>query len=441
MMVEPIILVPVLGGLAGVVLGYVSMRMARKLRQIRDTPTSKAAGVFIGDVELKGTAESDHPLTSYLAEARCVYYTWCIEEHWRRTRTESYTDSKGNRRTRTVVETGWDTVASGGEQMPFYLLDDSGHILIRPDGMDVEGTSVFSFECTSRHPLYYGKGPPDGVRGSTEDRRFTEQAIPIHAGIFVMGVARERSDVVAAEIAYAGNARFSLVTMRSEDSVASGYAAKAWIAGVFGAIAAVAGVAIHAGVHNAPEAELVLRSVAALGGYLAVVALLWAVMTLNTLLALRQRVRRGWANIDVELKRRADLIPNLAESVKGVRGHERETQELLARMRSQFSIAPQAVREGAAGVEGLAPSVVALSERYPALKASENFLALQHELVRTESRIALARTYYNGMVTAFNARIAVFPHSVLASLGGLRPFAFFEATGLEREAVRVDFAR
>ena len=92
MAVEPIILVPFFGGVGGVVLGYVSMRMARKRRYIRDTPTSKAAGAFIGDVELKGTAESDHPLTSYLAEARCVYYTWCIEEHWRRTRTESYTD-------------------------------------------------------------------------------------------------------------------------------------------------------------------------------------------------------------------------------------------------------------------------------------------------------------------------------------------------------------
>ena len=441
MAVEPIILGPFFGGVGGVVLGYVSMRMARKRRYIRDTPTSKAAGAFIGDVELKGTAESASPLTSYLSETRCVHYTWLVEEHWRRTRTESYTDSKGNRRTRTVVETGWDTVASGGEQIPFYLLDDSGHILIRPDGMAVEGTSVFSFQCTSRHPLYYGKGPPGGVMGSTDDRRFTEQAVPIHAVVFVMGAARQRSDVVAAEIAHSGEARFSLVTMRSEESVASGYGAKTWVAGVFGAIFAVAGTVIYAMSRNMRDSEVALCAAAALGGYLLVLAVLWAVMTFNTLRALRERVRRGWANIDVELKRRSDLIPNIAEAVKGVRGHERETQELVARMRAQCALLPSAVRDGRAAVEGLAPAVVALAESYPALKASENFLALQHELSRTESRIALARTYYNGMVTSYNARIVVFPDSMLAGLGGLRPFAFFEAKGLEREVVRVDFAR
>jgi LemA protein len=91
-------------------------------------------------------------------------------------------------------------------------------------------------------------------------------------------------------------------------------------------------------------------------------------------------------------------------------------------------------------VEGVAPHIFALAESYPALKASENFLSLQGELVRTESRIALARTYYNGMVTSFNGRIATVPDSVLARIGGLKPFAFFEAKGLERDAVVVDFA-
>ena len=111
MTVDPLILPPLIGGALAVLFAWISMRAARKRRYIRDTPTSKAAGVFIGDVELKGTAESAEPLTSHLAEIRCVHYAWLVEEHWRRTRVESYTDSKGNRRTRTVVETGWDTVA------------------------------------------------------------------------------------------------------------------------------------------------------------------------------------------------------------------------------------------------------------------------------------------------------------------------------------------
>lgn len=127
--------------------------------------------------------------------------------------------------------------------------------------------------------------------------------------------------------------------------------------------------------------------------------------------------------------------------MKGVRGHERGTQELLARLRAEYAISPNAVRDGEAAVEGIAPAVAAIAEIYPELGANENFLSLQWELSRTESRIALARTYYNGMVTSFNARIAVFPDSVLAGLGGLRPFAFFEAKGLEREVVKVDFAQ
>jgi hypothetical protein len=440
-MSDPAILILIGGGLLATLLGYVSMRMARKRRHLVDTPTSKTAGVFIGDVEVSGTAETPSPLTSHLAEMRCVYYSWSVEEHWRRTVVESYTDQKGNRRTRTRIETGWETVDSGSESVPFYVVDDTGHILVRPDGMALEGLEVFSQQCTPRHSLYYGKGPRRSVADSTEERLFVERAIPLHAKVFVAGAARERQDVVAAEIAHSPQARFSIVTTGTEASLASGYSVKAWVAGVFGAVFAVAGGLIYAAAWKSQQQQVILWGAGAFAAYLLILLGLWNIMTFNTLLALRQRVRRGWANIDVELKRRADLIPNLAEAVKGVRGHEHETQELLARMRAQFAIAPQAVRDGATGVEGLASSVVALAERYPALKASENFLALQQELTRTESRIALARTYYNGMVTGFNARIAGFPDSVLASIGGLRPFAFFEASGLEREAVQVDFAR
>lgn len=427
------------GGLVAFLLGFVSMRQARKRRHIRDTPISKAAGVFIGDVEVKGTAESSEPLVSYLAERRCVHYAWSIAEHWRRTRIESYTDSKGNRRTRTVVETGWDTVASGGAQIPFYLLDDSGYLLIRPEGMRVEGVEVFGHECSPSHPLYYGKGPRGSVSGSTERRMFTETAIPIHTPIFVMGAARERTDIVAAEIAHSSDARFSLITTASEDSVAQGYTVGIWVAGVFGALAALAGGLLFASARDIRDGGLVLAGVASIAAYLVALSSLWMVMTFNTLLAHRQRVRRGWANIDVELKRRSDLFPNLAAVVKGVRGHEAETQRLVALLRAQAAIPPIAVRDGAATVEGVAPHVFALAESFPALKASENFLSLQEELVRTESRIALARTYYNGLVTSFNGRIATVPDSVLARFGGLKPFAFFEAKGLERDAVVVNF--
>jgi len=312
------------GGLVAFLLGFVSMRQARKRRHIRDTPISKAAGVFIGDVEVKGTAESSEPLVSYLAERQCVHYAWSVAEHWRRTRIESYTDSKGNRRTRTVVETGWDTVASGGAQIPFYLLDDSGYLLIRPEGMRVEGVEVFGHECSPSHPLYYGKGPRGSVSGSTERRMFTETAIPIHTPIFVMGAARERTDIVASEIAHSSDARFSLITTASEDSVAQGYTVGIWVAGVFGALAALTGGLLFASARDIRDGGLVLAGVASIAAYLVALSSLWMVMTFNTLLAHRQRVRRGWANIDGELKRRSDLFPNLAAAVGCARPRGRD---------------------------------------------------------------------------------------------------------------------
>jgi hypothetical protein len=429
------------GLLASLPLAYLSMRAARKRRHIRDTPTSKTAGVFIGDVEVKGTAEIDRALVSYLAERRCVHYEWSVAEHWRRTVVESYTDSKGNRRTRTRVESGWTTVASGGESRPFYVLDDTGHILVRPEGMTVEGRTVFSLSCGPGHAFYYGRGPSGAIANSTFTRQFSETAVPLHEPVFVMGRARQRADVVAAEIAHDRDARFSLVTLRSEDDVARGYGTTGWVLGVVGLVVATAGGVIGvAGEAQGDRGVLALWGGMGVAGYLAALALLWAVMTFNALVALRERVRRGWANIDVELKRRADLIPNLAETVKGARAHEADTQRLLALLRTQAAVDPAAVRDGRATVEGIAPAVVALAEAYPDLRAGANFLALQEELTRTESRIALARTYYNGMVKAFNARIAVVPDSMLARLGGLKPFAFFEAKGLEREAVVVDFA-
>lgn len=432
-----------LGGLAvALPFAYFSMRSARKRRHIRDTPTSKTAGVFIGDVEVKGTAEIASPLVSYLAERRCVHYAWSIEEHWRRTVVESYTDSKGNRRTRTRIESGWTTVASGGETRPFFVLDDTGHILVRPEGMTVEGRSVFALNCGPRHPFYYGRGPAGAVANSTFTRQFSETAISLHEPVFVMGRARQRADVVAAEIAYDRDARFSLVTVRSEEDVARGYGATGWVLGILGlCVATTGGVLAVAGETQGDGPRIALWGGFGAAGYLAVIAMLWAVMTFNALVGLRERVRRGWSNIDVELKRRADLIPNLAETVKGARAHEADVQRLLALLRSQAAIDRSAVRDGKATVEGIAPAVLALAEAYPDLKTAANFLALQEELTRTESRIALARTYYNGKVTAFNARIAVVPDNLLARLGGLKPFAFFEANGLEREAVAVDFAR
>ena len=198
--------VPLLGALLGLLCLWGALAAARRQRLIDNLPTCKTTGVFIGLVELKGTAESEQPLISYVAEQPCVCYEWEVSEHWSRTVTETYTDKDGKTHTRTRRESGWTTVAHGGETQPFYLQDDEGVIRIVPDRARIDGNVVFDETCDPGHPLYFGKGPPDAVPDSDYRRRFVESAIPLHAPVYVVGAARERSDVVAAEIAQSRDA-------------------------------------------------------------------------------------------------------------------------------------------------------------------------------------------------------------------------------------------
>ena len=147
---------PLIGALLAAASLFFAFRDGRRRRLIENLPTSKTSGVFIGLVELKGTAESAGPLTSYLAGAACVQYAWTVEEHWSRTVTETYTDDKGHTQTRTRTESGWTQVAGGGEMIPFYLQDDCGVILVRPEGAKIEPVKIFDETCTPLNPIYYG---------------------------------------------------------------------------------------------------------------------------------------------------------------------------------------------------------------------------------------------------------------------------------------------
>jgi uncharacterized tellurite resistance protein B-like protein len=155
-------------------------------------------------------------------------------------------------------------------------------------------------------------------------------------------------------------------------------------------------------------------------------------MVYNELVNLRERVRQARSLVDVELKRRRDLIPRLVEVVKGLRDHEARVQEQVARLRAQ------AARE-AGSVEGCTASVRAIAEAYPELKSNEAFLSLQNELTRTEQRIALARAYLNDIVTHYNNRLEVVPDNFVARLLGLKREPLFEAQGFERAVVQVSF--
>jgi LemA protein len=161
----------------------------------------------------------------------------------------------------------------------------------------------------------------------------------------------------------------------------------------------------------------------------------------NSLVQLRVRTDSAWSDIDVQLKRRHDLIPNLVETVKGYAAHEKGTFENIAKFRSQ---AMQATTlEGKAVAEnqltGALKSLFAVAENYPELKASEQFTKLQGSLSQTEDAIQNSRSYYNQVVRDLNTTIQSFPNSILANMFGFTPRQFFETTEADREPVAVKF--
>jgi len=208
----------IIGAVIALACLFAAFRFLRKKRLVDDMPTSKTLGVFIGLAELKGTAESDKPLTSYLAGMPCVLYTWKIEEHWSRTVTSI--GAKGVPTTR--HESGWTVVAKDQQKAPFYLKDDTGVIRIIPDGAEIQDKQIFNKTCRFSDPLYFAKGPLKEIADSDHERRFTETAIPLHANLYIMGQARQREDIVAAEIAKDKNCPMFLVSTRTEKQISSG---------------------------------------------------------------------------------------------------------------------------------------------------------------------------------------------------------------------------
>jgi LemA protein len=170
---------------------------------------------------------------------------------------------------------------------------------------------------------------------------------------------------------------------------------------------------------------------------------IYALVTYNGLVSMRNRIENAWAQIDVQLKRRYDLIPNLVETVKGYASHERGTLEAVVQARN-MAMSAQGPQDQAAAenmITGALKSVFALSEAYPDLKANQNFLNLQEELTGTEGRIAYARQFYNDSVYRYNTKIQSVPANVIAGRFGFAAREYFEADEGSRGNVQVDFSQ
>lgn len=174
-------------------------------------------------------------------------------------------------------------------------------------------------------------------------------------------------------------------------------------------------------------------------GAVAAVLVLFVVLTFNRLVRLRNEAETGWSNIDVQLKRRADLVPNLVEAVKGYVEHERETFDSVtqARVALQQARGPAAAAQADTLLGGALSRLFAVSEAYPQLRASENFLALQTELADIEDKLAAARRYYNQTVYRYNTVLQSFPAVIVAAPLRFHQREFFETDA--RDPVAVDF--
>lgn len=175
---------------------------------------------------------------------------------------------------------------------------------------------------------------------------------------------------------------------------------------------------------------------------LGLILLFWLSGTYNMLVKLRNIVKNAWAQIDVQLKRRYDLIPNLVESVKGYAAHESQTFEAVVKARQMAINAGDNVKEKAQAenmLSGTLKSLFAVAENYPDLKANQNFLQLQEELASTENKIGFARQFYNDSVMNYNTAKETFPTNMIAAAFGFSNKEFFEISEYEKQAPQVKF--
>lgn len=173
-----------------------------------------------------------------------------------------------------------------------------------------------------------------------------------------------------------------------------------------------------------------------------ILIVIFIVASYNTLVTLRNRVNNAWSQIDVQLQRRFDLIPNLVESVKAYMAHESKTLEKVTELRSSW-VNAKSVDEKLNldnQLSGTLKTIMALSENYPDLKAGEDFIFLENELKDTETKVAFSRQFYNDTVTKYNTKLEVFPTNIIAGMLGFKSSKLFEADSTDaRKTVKIDF--
>lgn len=393
-----------------------ALRMARTVLLMRCLPTSKARGVFIGLTEMKGSAQRQPAIRSYLAESECVWYSYYIEEHWRKVEVRTYTDGEGRVRTRTVVRSGWETVAQGESGADFHLQDDTGSIRVWPAGANVECASFLSRTCRPRDAMYYGKGPAHSIPHSTFKRRFVERGIPIGAELYVIGTTREQEDCIHPEFAHSDNGDPFLISMRKEEAITRCKSIGAKLLPLVGVVILMAPSLIepYPFPYNLYNPDFPFWEQSIWFNCTLVFIAVWLGWTFWQwycgMVAARNRVLQGASQVDVQLQRRHDLIRQLVDVVEAYCRHEQSLLDRIAELR-------QHARQGQTAI---------LAEKYPGLKANTLFAKLRQEISDTENRLALAREYLNTIANFYNTCLKTFPGGPLLRLLRFKKFHYEE---------------
>jgi len=460
-------------GILTLILVWVWQKYLKRKRLIENVPTSKVKGIFMGLNEVKGQVKCDRPLSAYLSEKSCIWYKYSIEEYYERTRQVRDKDGK----TRTERDTGWETVDSGSNSCLFNLQDDTGHVLVHPEKAEFTGNLVMSEEYHHGSSLLsagievlgdlfssndknesrdqqnkkennsiYSKIPFGHVRGGTGRFRLTEYIIAPGDTLYVMASARPREDIAEPELGYSKDDDLFIISVKEEESILRRLFWVTLGSSLGGLISLVGSVhLIIQHISSQPPKLWVYALVVA--GYIVLSATGYLILMYNGLVDVRNRMKRSWSLIDIQLKRRADLIPRLAECVKGYTQHENEVQAALAEMRSTGTITTptdtpnnEEIQAGAQTTmaQGRAMAqLVAVMEAYPDLKANELYQNLHTNLIDTEDRVALARRFFNESVTAYNNRIETLPDVILAKIARFSSANLYEIQASDRVNVSI----
>jgi hypothetical protein len=417
-------------GFAVLALGM-GLRAGRKRRLLDDTPLSKTLGVFVGEVELQGICVTTNPIRALFSKYQCVIYDWEIYEEWERWVTVTYTDNEGRRRTRREKRQGWEAIAGKNYWQGFYIKDEYGYVWVHPDGATLDRQLLFD-EYTERGTALYAMGPRAEISDSTGRRRFKETGLAVGTSLFVRGRASERPDIVAPQIVQDERTEMFLISTRSEKAISQSEATAYFVWHVLGLMAGIFSGLVF-GLNKVTSTGDNVPLYALCGGLIYGLAWLigWIWMVFNSLIGLRNRVRQAQSLIDVQVKRRADLIPPLIACLQGLRQYEAEMQVAITQLRSQAGLL--------SGITEVSSTVMAVAEQYPVLMANQSFQSLSKNIKETEDRIALARNYANDITTFYNTRLTRIPDGYVAELIQMTPEPLFMANGFEQKVVPVGF--